>query len=77
MQLTLNIPDETADRLRARGLEISVLVEEMLAKEAYLTDAGFERASVSSAIDRIVERRKGITLGDMKVRDLIDEGRRY
>jgi len=77
MQLTLNIPDETAARLEARGVIIPAFVEEMLAKEASAPSFRSEKNSVSTAVDRIIERRKSLRLDGLKIRDLIDEGRRY
>jgi len=77
MQLTLNIPDETAALLEAKGLRIPEFVEEMLAKEAQAPPVSFDRSAASSAVDRIIELRKNLTLEGLKIRDLIDEGRKY
>ena len=76
MQLTINIPDETAALLQSRGVEITALIEETVAREAQ-TAARPAAEAVASAIDRILERRSRLTLNGLKIRDLIDEGRKY
>lgn len=38
-------------------------------------DAGFDRARARAAVARIKELRKGVTLGGLSIRALIDEGR--
>jgi len=77
MQLTLNIPDETAALLEAKGVRIPEFVEEMLAKEAQAPPVNFDRNAASAAVDRIIERRKNLTLDGLKIRDLINDGRKY
>jgi prevent-host-death family protein len=34
-----------------------------------------DRADVKKAIEELIELRKGVTLGDLKIKDLIEEGR--
>jgi len=58
MQLTLNIPDETDALLKAKGVRIPELVEEMLAKEAQTAPVNPDRSAASAAVGRILERRK-------------------
>jgi hypothetical protein len=77
MQVTVNVPDELAAEARARGVAVKVYVEEVLARQAQQPEAEAHRKSVGQAIDRILELRKGNTLGGLKVRDLIHEGRKY
>ena len=38
--------------------------------------AGIDRSEARAAAERIRARRRGATLGGLKIRDLIDEGRR-
>ena len=38
-------------------------------------DTGFDRAQARAAVAQIKELRKGVTLGDLSIRALIDEGR--
>ncbi len=77
MQVTLNIPDEVAARLEAKGVRIPSYVEEMLVKESQAPAHRPAPDAVSAAIESILERREGLTLNGLKIRDLIDEGRRY
>jgi hypothetical protein len=77
MQLTIHIPDETAALLQARGVEITALIEETVAREAGSTSHRPAPEAVANAIDRILERRSRLTLNGLKIRDLIDEGRKY
>ena len=46
-------------------------------RQAQEPEAEAHRKSVGEAIDRIMELRKGNTLGGVKVKDLIHEGRKY
>jgi len=77
MQLTLNIPDETAAALESRGVPVAAFVQAMLDKEARSSTEGRDQAAIEAAVDRILERRKNFRLDGLKIRDLIDEGRRY
>lgn len=36
---------------------------------------GFDREKAHSAVDRILERSRGVTLGDLAIKALIEEGR--
>lgn len=47
-----------------------------VAKLAPLGDAQAERAAAARAVARLRELRKGVTLGGLRVRDLIEEGRK-
>jgi hypothetical protein len=77
MQLTIDIPDETAALLQSRGVEIVSLVEEAVAREAQLARSLPSADAVADAVDRIRERRNRLSLGGLKIRDLIHEGRKY
>jgi post-segregation antitoxin (ccd killing protein) len=77
MEVTVNVPDQLAAEARARGVAVKVYVEEVLARQAQQPETEAHRKSVGEAIDRILELRKGNTLGGLKVRDLIHEGRKY
>ena len=76
MQVTVNVPEELAEQARARGLDVAAYVEEVLARESEQA-AGRDLRAVGEAIDRIRELRKGNTLGGLKIKDLINEGRKY
>jgi hypothetical protein len=77
MEVTVNVPDELAAEARTRGVAVKVYVEEVLARQAQQPETEAHRKSVGEVIDRILELRKGNTLGGLKVRDLIHEGRKY
>ena len=77
MTLTLEIPKEVEACLlaqaQASGLSLEAYVEQVLRQQS---DAAFPaRARSRIAGQRIRELRKGVTLGDLTVRELIDEGR--
>ena len=38
---------------------------------------GAERPDVRAAVQKMLESRKGRTLGDLTIREMIEEGRRY
>jgi len=38
-------------------------------------EPGFDRAKARRAADGIIEARRGVTLGGLKIKDLINEGR--
>jgi hypothetical protein len=76
MQLTLNIPDETAAALESRGLHISAFIQAVLQKEAGTPVKHRDQAAIEAAVDRIIERRKNFRLDGLRIRDLIDEGHR-
>jgi hypothetical protein len=76
MQLTIDIPDETATLLQARGVELAACIEQAVAHEARAGSGPASKAT-SEAVDRIRERRNRLTLGGLAVRSLIDESRKY
>ena len=77
MQLTLDIPDETAAALESRGVHVAAFVQALLEKEAHSSTERRDQAAIEAAVDRILERRKNLRLDGLKIRDLIDEGRRF
>jgi prevent-host-death family protein len=50
-----------------RGVPVAMLVPPPSTKER----------DVRAAIEKLIEWRKGYTLGDLTIRELIEEGRRY
>jgi antitoxin MazE len=75
--LAVRVPLEVA---RAAGL-ISGEQVEVEAKDGDIvirrSDAQAQaRANALAALDRIIENSKGVPLGDVTIRELIDEGRR-
>ncbi len=83
MTITVSVPDQLADQAQAAGLSVESYIEQILQQQAQ------ERAVLNStraspgpltpeqAVDDIRELRKGVSLGGLKIRDLINEGRKY
>lgn len=77
MKVTIKVPDKVAAEARARGVSVEVYVEEIVARQT-LDVAGERRLqSVRSAIERILELRKGNRLAGLRTKDLIHEGHKY
>jgi post-segregation antitoxin (ccd killing protein) len=75
MQVTVNVSDELARAARARGVAVEAYVEEVLSRESRHS-APNDSQVVGEAINRLMELRKGNTLGGFKIKDLINEGRK-
>ena len=86
MDVIVRIPDELSARLEAAGADPERLALEALRQAAEELEqrgqqpasvAGDEahRAAVRAAAERIIERRKGVTLGGVTIKELINEGR--
>ena len=81
MQVTVNIPDEFAALVQARGLALEAYVESLVASQASVARQRLVRLgpgpySPEEAGRQIRELRKGNSLDGLKIRDLIEEGRR-
>ena len=77
MEVTIKIPDELAEVARAHGVSIEVFVQEILARQTLDATGEGHLQSVRSAIERILELRKGNKLGGLRTKDLIHEGHKY
>jgi post-segregation antitoxin (ccd killing protein) len=77
MQVTVNIPDELAAQAREKGLSVEVYVEQVLASRIKAQPDAAQLSKAREAIDRMAELRKGVRLDGLKIKDLIDEGRKY
>lgn len=77
MEVTIKIPDELAAQARARGVSIEAYVQELLARQAFDATNGEHLHSVRSAVERILELRKGNRLAGLQIKDLIHEGHQY
>jgi hypothetical protein len=84
MQVTVNIPDELAAQAREKGLSVEVYVEQVLAEKfngdsssVETTRSDSDNAKIKDAIARMDELRKGVTLGGLKIKDLMHEGHKY
>jgi len=77
MQVTINVPDQVAAEARARGLLTEVYVEELITSRTNANSDLDQRKAVEAAVDRILERRERHKLNGLKIKDLINEGRKY
>jgi len=87
MNLTLHIPDDLATRLTAAGANPEHPALEALRHAAdeiehgsrrpseITADAEMRRAAARAAAERMKKRRKGVTLGGLTIKELINEGR--
>lgn len=83
MTLTVDIKPEVqaelARQAAANGMGIDAYAASLLEEAAHLpstTDrAVFDKERAQAAVARIRELRKGVTLGGLTIRELIDEGR--
>jgi len=81
MQVTVNIPDEFAAQVQARGLALEAYVQELVVSDASMSRPRLVRLgpgpySPIEAGRQIRELRKGNCLDGLKIKDLIEEGRR-
>lgn len=85
MQVTIDIPETVAHKAEAAGLDLTSYLQRLIEKDAlpYPEDsARFVRfgpgtKTPAEAGADILEMQKRYTLGGIKIKDLIDEGRRY
>jgi hypothetical protein len=81
MQVTIDIPDHLAAQVQARGLALEayvqgLVVSEEAASQPRLVRLGPGPFSPAEAGRRIRELRKANHLDGLKIKDLIEEGRR-
>jgi hypothetical protein len=79
MQITVDIPDEIAAQVQARGLTLDAYVQDLIASEAAkpkLIRLGPGPYTPEEAARSIRESRKNSRLDGLKIKDLINEGRR-
>lgn len=69
---------EAKNRLDAveRGKEI-VITRPGKSPSPASSRPGFDRERARRVVEGIIERSKGVTLGGLKIKDLINEGRRW
>ena len=63
-------------RRAAAGEEIAITHCGKVLARLVPPESGFDRAEARAAAARIRERRRGVTLGGLKIKELIEEGRR-
>ena len=82
MQVTIEIPDEFAARVQARGLALDAYVRSLVASDVAaavpkLVRFGPGPHTPEQAARSIRESRGQNRLDGLKIKDLIDEGRRF
>jgi hypothetical protein len=75
IQLDPEIEARLTAEARARGLSLDRYIVEKLV-EARATEPSRQR-SVGDAIDTIRQLRRGSKLGDLQIKELINEGHKY
>lgn len=84
MTITVEVKPEIRDELARQAAEhgraieayAASLLEEAIKTPAALNGTTVDRDRARGAAERIRELRKGVTLGGLTIRQLIDEGRR-
>ncbi len=77
MQITVNIPDELAVAAEARGIRLESTIEQFLTERLLAPGEHDRPKSVAKAVETIFAIQKRNRLDGLKIRDLIEEGRRY
>jgi hypothetical protein len=77
IELQPEIQDRLAAQAKARGIALSEFVHELLLSQSERLPERGRARSVSDAVDHIRALREGNLLGDIRIRELIDEGRKY
>ncbi len=85
MQIVIDIPETLAHKAEAAGLDVPTYLQRLIERDS-LVEPGNEPPSVrfgpgsmspAEAEADILEMQKRYTLGGIKIKDLIEEGRRY
>ena len=78
LELQPEIEAQLAAEAQARGLTLDRYIEEIVETRVGPQAQGHaEKLSISDAIDRIIQQRESTALGGLKIKDLIEEGRKY
>jgi post-segregation antitoxin (ccd killing protein) len=78
MIITVSVPDQLAEQAAVQGLSVEAFVER-LAHQAIQNEPAPQKRkrTPGEAVAHIRESRKGVTLGGLKIKDLIHEGHKY
>lgn len=76
MQLTINVPDQLAERARALGVRTEEYVEQLLTRQVK-NPPQCDSEAVKNAVEDIRRLRQGVRLDGLKIKDLIEEGRKH
>jgi prevent-host-death family protein len=60
-----------------QGEEVVITRRGKAVAKLVAANAGFDREKARQAAENIIERSKGVRLGGLKIKDLINEGRRW
>jgi hypothetical protein len=74
IQFNAEIEAQLAAEAQARGVALEHYIEKIVSARPV---EQFRQRTVAEAIDSIRELRKGNTLGDLRIKDLIHEGHKY
>lgn len=83
MTITISVSDQFAEQAAQKGLSVEAYVEQLLEQEAQRRNEpkwsrfGPGPLTPEQAVDDLREARKGVTLGGLKIKDLIHEGHKY
>jgi hypothetical protein len=77
MQITVNIPDELAVAVEARGIRLESTIEQFLTEKLSRLESDDRPSSAAEAVETILAIQRRNRLDGLKIRDLIEEGRRY
>ena len=78
MTITVSVPDQLAEQAAARGLSVEALVEQLAQQAANGEERPHRpKRTPAEAVAHLREARKGVTLGGLKIKDLVAEGRKY
>lgn len=74
-EIQAELARQAAAHGRAIEAHAATLLEEAVHSPAIMNQPPFDKERAKAAGARIRELRKGVTLGDLTIRELIDEGR--
>ena len=77
MQLVIDVPDEVKVQAEAQGLGPESYAEKLVREDLARAASAATRASARAAVEELRELRKGITLGGLSIKELVNEGRKY
>lgn len=83
MTVTISVPEQLAEKAHAAGVSVESYIESLLEREAQRreepkwTRLGPGPLTPEEAVDDLREARKGVTLGGIKIKDLVHEGHKY
>ena len=74
----VSVPDQLAQQAAAEGLSVEAYVERLAQQAIQSPDVLLRpKRAPAEAVDHIRASRKGITLGGLKIKDMITQGRKY